>query len=381
MNVIEDSTKLSIVVPLRALDFTFYRERLVLRDSLALMEVETILVDDGSPSEVAAQISFFCEQRGYTHVRLNSGDRAFSLSRARNAGLKKAKGVFVYFDDADLVYTKVFFQAVLNQLRLLAHSPFNFISVPAVYLTVSASNQVLFDGSLDNSYSRVVQALLLEDPKGGPTNDIVASYAPASGVVAVRRDLALQIGGYDEDFIGWGGEDRDFIFRLLALNEQLPLPDKFQQTESWDLNDTCVFQGWRALHRLHGEFMARQGLYAVHLHHEKLDWRKPLSSANNIKRAANKALHTSVADRFADQVFDLQSSLLFDTYRASQLLDHKGLSRNLMERVREVNRVKERSLELRRSSLQKFRKLLISPVAFLADSRFALLRAAVRLFR
>ena len=373
--------RLSVVVPLRTDDFAFYSARLVLRDSLALEDVETLVVDDGSSAAAAYQISLFCNQRAYVYVRLESGNQPFSLPRARNAGLRAARGEFVYLDDADLVYTHAFFQAVLDQLRLLHRTPFNFLSVPAVYLTSTASDQVFADGALDRSYPRVVQALLLEDPKGGPTNDLVESYAPASGVVALRRDLALQVGGYDETFAGWGGEDRDFVFRLLAINDQLPLPPAFSQTESWNLNDTLVFQGWRSLHRLHGEFMARQGLYAVHLHHEKLAWRKPMASVNNMKRAAEKALHTPIIDRIDRQFFDLQTSLLFDTYRASQLLGHKGSTRELMERMHEVNRVKERTRGLRRPIWHKLRKFLVSPGAFLADSRFALLRAISRIFR
>jgi predicted glycosyltransferase involved in capsule biosynthesis len=377
----EGSTLLSVVVPLRTDDFAFYSARLMLRDALVLENVEMVVVDDGSSADVAAQIGSFCKQRGYEYVRLESSSQPFSLSRARNAGLQAARGEFVYLDDADLVYSTGFFQAVLNQLQLLHATPFNFLSVPAVYLTAAASSQVFADGGLNGSYPLVVQALLLEDPKGGPRNEVVEHYAPASGVMALRRDLALQVGGYDEGLTGWGGEDRDFVFRLLAINAKLPLPAAFRTTEPWNLNDTLVFQGWRSLHRIHGEFMARQGLYAVHLHHERLAWRKPMAAASNMKRAAKKALNTPVAERLASELFDLQSSLLFDAYRASSLLAHEDAYVELMDCVREINCAKEVSHKVRRPLGNKLRKLFISPTAFLRDSRFAVLRGASRLFR
>jgi predicted glycosyltransferase involved in capsule biosynthesis len=375
------SPLLSVVVPLRTDDFAFYSARLMLRDALVLENVETVVVDDGSSAAVAVQIESFCKQRGYAYVRLESSSQPFSLSRARNAGLRAACGEFVYLDDADLVYITGFFQAVLNQLQLLHATPFNFLSVPAVYLTAAASSQVFADGGLNGSYPRVVQALLLEDPKGGPRNEVVEHYAPASGVMALRRDLALQVGGYDEAFTGWGGEDRDFVFRLLAINAKLPLPAAFRTTEPWNLNDTLVFQGWRSLHRIHGEFLARQGLYAVHLHHEKLAWRKPMASGTNMKRAAEKALNTPVAERLANELFDLKSSLLFDVYRASSLLEYEDAHVELMDSVHEINRAKEVSQKVRRPLGSKLRKLLMSPRAFLGDSRFAALRAVSRLFR
>jgi len=374
------SPLISVVVPLRTDDFAFYSKRLALRDSLFLNNIQTVVVDDGSSEKAAAEISFFCKERSYEYIRLESGSQPFSLSRARNAGLQAAKSEFVYFDDADLVYTQGFFQSLLNQLQLIDCTPFNFFSLPTIYLTAATSGQVIANGRLDISYPRVLQALLLEDPKGGPANKMIDSYAPASGVLALRRDLALQLGGYDESFVGWGGEDRDFIFRLLAINDQLPLPSAFNQTESWNLNDTLVFRGWRSLHRIHGEFMARQGLYASHLHHERLAWRKPFASAQNMKRAAEKALLIVKSERISEKSFDLQSTVLFDTYRSSELLWRKDLTGGLIERMHEVNRIKERSLGSKKPFWKKFRKLMESPKAFLAGSRFRLFRATSRLF-
>lgn len=34
------------------------------------------------------------------------------------------------------------------------------------------------------------------------------------GSIAVRRDVYDAIGGFDEDFVGWGGEDVEFLDRL-----------------------------------------------------------------------------------------------------------------------------------------------------------------------
>jgi hypothetical protein len=38
------------------------------------------------------------------------------------------------------------------------------------------------------------------------------------GTIAVRRDAFFEIGGYDEAFVGWGGEDNEFFDRCVAVD-------------------------------------------------------------------------------------------------------------------------------------------------------------------
>lgn len=372
---------LSVLIPVRTADFAFYRKRLALRAALDLAGIETMVIDDGSPQDAAVEIARFCANQGFHYLRLETGDQPFSLARSRNAGLRAAGSPTVYMDDADLIYRHDFFQAVTAQVKLLAQTPFTFLSIPAIYLTAAATEKVFSDNCLDTSYVQVVNALLLEDPKGSLSNSVVESYAPASGVIVLNRELALRTGAYDESFSGWGGEDRDFIFRLLCSNEKIGLPSHFNETKSWNMNDTLAFEGWRSLHRLHGEFMARHGLYAVHLHHEKLVWRSPVSSGRNMRMAAEKALATPAAGRAGKQVFDLRQSVLFDIYRTNDLSRATGTTRSLMARVQSVNRLKERRQGMARPLSKKLRKLLVSPMSFLTDSRFSSLRALARFFR
>lgn len=48
-----------------------------------------------------------------------------------------------------------------------------------------------------------------------------ATYAPG-GVVVVRRALWDRVGGFDERFAGWGGEDNAFISALRTFGGNLP---------------------------------------------------------------------------------------------------------------------------------------------------------------
>lgn len=378
-----EQIELSIIIPIRTSVFDFYRSRLALRENQELrQQIETLVIDDGSPASVSREIEAFCLARRYRYLRLDTERLAFSLSRARNAGLSAARGTFIYMDDADLVYPCQFFESVATQLRLLEKTPFNFLSFPAVYLTKSLSERILLEKDFDSFYPQIMHALLLEDPKGGPSNLSIKSYAPASGIVALRRDFALSVGGYDEEFSGWGGEDRDFIFRLLAANPKIELPASFRKTESWNLNDTLIYRGWRSLHRVHGEFIARQGLYATHIFHEESKWRSRLSSSWNIRRAAAKTQEVVIAKRDFDSCFDLRSSLLFDIYRTAATMEKINLSAELLlSSIHNHNRERLRGWRKgigRKKSLVL--KLLSSPRNFFGDSRFSVFRALARFF-
>ncbi|RVJ03376.1 glycosyltransferase [Sinorhizobium medicae] len=276
---------ITLIISIRTDDFADYRRRLELRDVLDLQGVHTIIVDDGSPATVSNDIRAFCEPRGYEYLRLDTSEEPFSLSRARNAGIFAAATEWICFEDADLVYRSDFYQRLVRELEVLDETPFNFLTVPAVYLSAEQSARV-FDNGTDAEYERALARALLEDPRGNPSNSSLQHYAPASSVIALRRKTALYAGAFDETFVGWGGEDRDFVLRLLIVNNRIQKPADFYETKPWNLNDTPDFSGWRALYRLHGDYLAKKGMYALHLFHEPQTWR---TGGGNLKLAEERA--------------------------------------------------------------------------------------------
>lgn len=373
--------RLSLLIPVRACYFDFYRRRLQLRDYLNLDGVETIIIDDGSPRHVADDIEKFCNDRGYRYLRINSEDVEFSLARSRNFGMREAKSVWVYMEDADLVYCRDFFQNLISQLALLGETPFNFLSIPAVYLNEAASARIYLEEGVDASYRSLINNLLLEDPKGAAGNSRIDSFAPASGVIALNRELGLALGGYDENFSGWGGEDRDFIFRLLCANDKVKYPAHFNETKSWNLNDTVAYEGWRSLHRLLGDFMARQGFYAFHLYHDKLPWRGDVGSARNMKLAVSKAKAFDETAVDQEGRFDLRYTVLFDSYRCYDLLEPSRRDEVLARSLSLANKARDKAQGKARPFHRKMRKLFISPLQYFEDSGSPLLVKLARMAR
>lgn len=283
------NTVLTSVIPIRAAEFSFYRERLDIRKSINLRMVQTIVVDDGSPLEVGDEIKSYCETNNFDYVRIESVDERFSLSRARNKGIDLAESEWIIQEDADVIYTTDFYEKIVEELLVLDSTPFNFLSVPVVYLNEGVSKEVLEAGSVDKYVPRVLSRLLVENPKGSDSNKDIQHYAPASAIFIARKKLFLRAGAYDEYFSGWGGEDRDLAFRFIYLNELLSRPEGFEQTKPWNLNDTVAFEGWRAIYRTIGDYLSLKGLYGYHIYHEQLPWRAGGDSRPNIDFAKEKA--------------------------------------------------------------------------------------------
>lgn len=282
---------MSITLAVRSTDFDFYAERLKFRDHCNLSGVTTILVDDGSPEDVSQKFKAFCDERGWRYVFLDTREKDFSLARARNAGIQAAETEWIFTDDADNIYEKDFFQRLLKEIAILDETPFDFLTIPHIYLSQEASDRIRATGELDSHVPWLLAQTFLENPRGDvERNHVLQHFAPASAMLALRRQTALMAGAYDTSFEGWGGEDRDFVYRLLTLNKQIVKPKAFEVTKKWNMNDTHVYEGWRALYRLMGDFMGRKGFYAYHLYHDWNAWRTPEGSNNNRDMAAERAL-------------------------------------------------------------------------------------------
>ncbi|MCF8709622.1 glycosyltransferase [Rhizorhapis sp. SPR117] len=362
-----EQAHLSVLIPVRANDPSLLLERLRLRDHCDLTGTETILTDDGSPDEAAQELREFCEARGWRYARLETAHLPFSLARARNAGLATAQTFWVFFDDADMAYEAAFFRKLHKELALLKETPFSFLSLPGVYLSGESTEDVLAKGEIDEILPDLLTRLALEDPRGGGDNRSIQSFAPASAILAIERDTALSVGGYDEEFHGWGGEDRDFIFRLLAINDALPRPTDFAATRVWNLNDTHTFAGWRALYRLHGDYMARKGLYAFHLYHESNPWKTAMARERNFEQAARKAY------AFADEKNCLGKELPIDHALRRSLLFSVYADCALSVPAKPATRGAARAMA-------RFKKLFRNPHAFFRDTQISYLRKIRHLF-
>jgi len=138
---------------------------------VAQKNAEIIVVDYDCPDQTAAWV-----EASYPSVRVvrEYDQPHFCLARCRNVGLAAAKNEWVCFIDADILIGDDFAD------RLFPHL------VSGTYGRFSTDKDSPF---LMDQYNLF-------------------------GTIIVERSVAKQIGGYDEAFKSWGGEDLDFYARL-----------------------------------------------------------------------------------------------------------------------------------------------------------------------
>jgi len=91
---VPDECLLTVIVPLRVRDGhedAIKRLDFALMDSERPREVGFLVVDDGSAADLAERVRERCRQLDFGHVRLEAGDREFSVGRCRNFGAIVAK--------------------------------------------------------------------------------------------------------------------------------------------------------------------------------------------------------------------------------------------------------------------------------------------------
>lgn len=182
----------------------------------------------------------------YEHLQLDSRDVPFNRSWALNRGVQCAAGRIVVLHDADMAVPAGFAAAIRDTLdrgyEAMRLARFIF------YLSQAESEVAWTSHSLSHiqRVDRVVQ--------NNPTP------------IALTRDAYFKIGGHDEAFYAWGGEDNDFLdrARTLKIVEGTFLP---------------VFHLW------HPEAPNRSGDRNAGL----LERRRAMSTGERIRELANRA--------------------------------------------------------------------------------------------
>ena len=176
-------------------------------DALAQSSIafEWIVVDDAStdPASIAVM------QRagaGYLRLEQNGGPGV-----ARNAGARKASGEVVVFIDSDVIVTR-------NTIEELARV---FVEEPGVDACFGSYDETPDATSVVSTYRNLLHHYVHQT---GPRN----ATTFWAGCGAIRREVFLALGGYDERFSRPSIEDIELGMRLCAAQHVIRLAPKIQ---------------------------------------------------------------------------------------------------------------------------------------------------------
>lgn len=170
----------------------------------------------------------FIQSNGFKYLSIPD-DGVFHKTRALNAGLELATGRFIAPFDVDLVPAG----GSLSKLVELA----------------SGNPKLLFSGYRLMSNLETAKSLgeveasdlsIAEENQPSALFKYLAQRQRFGVVPAFERVLLERIGGWDENFVGWGGEDQDIIERYLSFGRSAVLSHDLlyyhlhhQQDASW----------------------------------------------------------------------------------------------------------------------------------------------------
>ena len=201
---------------------TYYEAPEALDLTLAALESQTyprelfevVIVDDGSRTSLAPPVGSPLKVRV-----VHQEDRGFGLARARNTGAKAANSEILVFLDCDMMPEAEW---------LAGHARWHHAACDALTLGFRAHVEVDgIDAAAVRNRSGSLAELLADRPTERPewiefhmtrtrdlTSDDDDSFRMVTGGnLGVSRSFFELVGGYDEKFTQWGGEDTEFGYR------------------------------------------------------------------------------------------------------------------------------------------------------------------------
>ena len=183
---------------------------------------EVVIIDDGSESDMAASVSGYAASLPFESVlHVRQDHLGFRLARSRNNGIREASGDYLVFWDQDIVATSGYLDLYDRHGR---RGEF-LVALPAM-LTEEQSGRLGmetvalgdYSGILTRDQIKVIRRQYIKDSFYYMAGRVFrfGRFRPKvrGGCFGIMRDDLLLVGGFDENYRGWGAEDDDIGRRL-----------------------------------------------------------------------------------------------------------------------------------------------------------------------
>jgi glycosyltransferase involved in cell wall biosynthesis len=190
---------------------------LVLLSALNQSELpeEIIIADDGSRNDTKELIENFAKNSSVPIIHSWQEDEGFRAASSRNKAIAKAKSNYIVLIDGDMILHKDF----IKEHKLHAKEK-QFIQGSRVLIQKEKSKTLI----QDKKYSISPFDSGIKNRKNTIHNKTLSSIFSKNknslaGIKTCNMSFfkadCFDINGFNEDFIGWGREDSEFVVRLL----------------------------------------------------------------------------------------------------------------------------------------------------------------------
>ncbi|OLQ86623.1 family 2 glycosyl transferase [Vibrio ponticus] len=175
---------------------------------------EVIVADDGSREDTKLLIEEMAQHFPVALIHSWHEDNGFQLAMSRNRAIAKASGDYLIMIDGDMVLSQTFIES--HQQVALAN---RFVQGGRVLTDEKCSQAIMHQGLVPSIFTQGIR-----NRKNCITHPLLAklfSYernndkATRGCNMAFWKADVIEVNGFNQDFVGWGREDSEFVHRML----------------------------------------------------------------------------------------------------------------------------------------------------------------------
>lgn len=185
---------------------------------------EILIADDGSTDSTKFVVEKYKKLNKIPIKHIWHEDNGFELAKIRNKAIAAAEGDYIVQIDGDLILHPYF---IADHKKFA--KPNSFVRASRIYINEKLSKEKLktlntsinpFSKGITNFFSSFRLPFLWKKFETNYKNEGEERWEIHGCNMAYWRKDAIEINGYNEDFKGWGPEDKEFVARLLNAGKE-----------------------------------------------------------------------------------------------------------------------------------------------------------------